>query len=448
MISLSRTLKKNYIKLITLFTILLIVSLAVTGKYLINTSKLHLRNAMSFLTYEIGDEPSSNTIKIFTDNLVHNDFKVENPILNDLKVVIKYKDYIYSENEDNKILDVAQDDKVENFNFYEYLVLSNDIKNKDGEIYNVILVKDLKPEKRFFFNIVKIFMGGLILCIIISAIIVEHLLKKINKQLITLENVNSNITLENLEILKPINQFKEFDNMWGSYERMLKRLDEQNKKQIEFVHNASHELKTPIFIIGGYIDMIKRWGQNDPEILNEALTSIEEETKAMATLIEKLLFIAKEGDIKSEKKEIELSEIIVSIISSLKMLYPKAIINFEPNYTLIKSDEGLIKLLIRNILENAIKYGNNKPINVILNSNNPQSKTTLCIEDQGIGMSSEELIHIYDRFYRANKSRSKEVSGHGLGMTIVKRILNLIDADITIDSQLNNGTRVTIFFEN
>ncbi|MBC2850848.1 HAMP domain-containing histidine kinase [Cetobacterium sp. 8H] len=448
MISLSSTLKKNYIKLIILFTILLIVSLAVTGKYLINTSKLHLRNAMSFLTYEIGDEPSSNTLKIFTDNLVNNDFKVENPILNDLKVVIKYKDYIYSENENKEILDIAKDNKVENFNFYEYLILSNNIKNKDGEIYKVMLIKDLKPEKKFFFNIVKIFMGGLILCIIISAIIVEHLLKKISKQLITLENINSNITLENLEILKPVNQFKEFDNIWGSYERMLKRLDEQNKKQIEFVHNASHELKTPIFIIGGYIDMIKRWGQNDPDILNEALNSIGEETKAMATLIEKLLFIAKEGDIKSEKSEIELSEIIVNTISSLRILYPKSTINFEPNYTIIKSDEGLVKLLIRNILENAIKYGDNKPIDITLNCNNIKNRTTLCIQDHGIGMSSEELIHIYDRFYRVNKSRSKEISGHGLGMTIVKRILNLIDADITIDSQLNIGTSVTIFFQN
>ncbi len=402
---------------------------------------------MGFLDYEIGDEPGSVTMKIFTDNLVNEEFKAENPTLNDLKVIIKFGDNIYSENHNKKILEVAQDNKVENFNFYEYLILSNNVKNKDGDIYNVMLVKDLKPEKKFFFNIVKIFMGGLIFFIVISAIIIEQLLKKINKQLITLENLNSNITLENLEILKPVNQFKEFDNIWGSYERMLKRLDEQNKKQIEFVHNASHELKTPIFIIGGYIDMIKRWGQKDTDILNEALTSIEEETKDMGNLIEKLLFIAKEGDIKSGKSEIELSEIIVSATSSLKMIYPKSIVNFEPNYTIIESDEGLVKLLIKNILENAIKYGDNKPIDISLNSTNSQNRVILTIEDHGVGMSSEELIHIYDRFYRANKSRSKEVSGHGLGMTIVRRILNLIEADITIDSQLNHGTKISIYFK-
>lgn len=444
--TLSGTLKKSYFQLICLFSIVLLLSLSITGKYLINSSKQYLRNAMGFLKYEIVEEVSSKSMEIFTGDLVNKLFKVENPALDDLEITIKYKDLVYTENTNKHLLDAAIEDKVKNVHWYDYMVLKNELINKDGEIYTVILVKNLSEEKKFFFDIVYIFLSGLSICIIISIFAFTKLLKKIKKQLSLLESINSNITLENLKVIKPTNYFKEFDNILDSYEDMLLRLDTQNKKQIEFVHNSSHELKTPLFIIGGYIDMIKRWGKKDPEIFNEALISIEDETKSMNLLIEKLLFIAKESEIKSEKNEVELSEIILGCISSLKHQYPKSNINFTPEYTIIKSDEGLIKLLIKNILENSIKYGKNNPIDISITNNDEQKQAILTIKDRGIGMTSEELHHIYDRFFRANKSRSKEIQGHGLGMSIVKRIINLLNLDIKISSTLNMGTTVQIFF--
>lgn len=444
--TLSGTLKKSYFQLICLFTIVLLLSLSITGKYLINSSKQYLRNAMGFLKYEILEEVNSKSMEIFTGDLVNKLFKVENPSLDDLEITIKYKDLVYTENKNKRLLEAAVEDKVKNVHWYDYVVLKNELINKDGEIYTVILVKNLREEKNFFFDMIYIFLSGLSICIIISIFAFTKLLKKIRKQLSLLENINSNITLENLKVIKPTNYFKEFDNILDSYEDMLLRLDTQNKKQIEFVHNSSHELKTPLFIIGGYIDMIKRWGKKDPEIFNEALISIEDETKSMNLLIEKLLFIAKESEIKSEKNEVELSEIILGCISSLKHQYPKSNINFTPEYTIIKSDEGLIKLLIKNVLENSIKYGKNNPVDISITNNDEQKQAILTIKDHGIGMTSEELRHIYDRFFRANKSRSKEIQGHGLGMSIVKRIINLLNLDIKISSTSNIGTTVEIFF--
>ncbi|MGL5670052.1 MAG: sensor histidine kinase [Cetobacterium sp.] len=444
--TLSGTLKKSYFQLICLFSIVLLLSLSITGKYLINSSKQYLRNAMGFLKFEILEEVNSKSMEIFTGDLVNRLFKVENPALDDLEITIKYKDLVYTENTNKRLLDAAVEDKVKNVHWYDYMVLKNELINKDGEIYTVILVKNLKEEKDFFFDMIYIFLSGLSICILISVFAFTRLLKKIKKQLSLLENINSNITLENLKVIKPTNYFKEFDNILDSYEDMLLRLDTQNKKQIEFVHNSSHELKTPLFIIGGYIDMIKRWGKKNPEIFNEALISIEDETKSMNLLIEKLLFIAKESEIKSEKNEVELSEIILGCISSLKHQYPKSNINFTPEYAIIKSDEGLIKLLIKNILENSIKYGKNNPIDISIINNDEQKQAILTIKDYGIGMTSEELHHIYDRFFRANKSRSKEIHGHGLGMSIVKRIINLLNLDIKISSTPNMGTTVQIFF--
>lgn len=444
--TLSATLKKSYFQLICLFTIVLVLSLSITGKYLINSSKQYLRNAMGFLKYEILEEVNSKSIEIFTGDLVNRLFKVENPSLDDLEITIKYKNLIYTENTNHKLLEAATEDKVKNVHWYDYMILKNDLINKDGEVYTVILVKNLREEKNFFFDMIYIFLSGLSICIIISIFAFTRLLKKIKKQLSLLENINSNITLENLKVIKPTNYFKEFDNILYSYEDMLVRLDTQNKKQIEFVQNSSHELKTPLFIIGGYIDMIKRWGKKDPEIFNEALTSIEDETKSMNLLIEKLLFIAKESEIKSERNEVELSEVILECISSLKHQYPESSINFTPEYTIIQSDEGLIKLLIKNILENSIKYGKNEPIDITIANDTEQNQAILTIEDHGLGMSPNELHHIYDRFFRANKSRSKDIQGHGLGMSIVKRIVSLLNLDIKISSAPNVGTTVKIFF--
>ncbi|MDX8336856.1 sensor histidine kinase [Candidatus Cetobacterium colombiensis] len=447
MITLSKTLRKTYVQLICFFTIVLMISLSITGKYLINSSKRELRNAMAFLKYELLEEVSSKSMKIFTDDLVNKLFRIENPNLEDLEIRIEYKNHVYSENISKRLLNAAVENTVTNVKLYDYMILKNELINKDGDIFTVVLVKNLKKEKTYFLDIVYIFASGLAICIIISSIAFSRVLKKIKKELTVIETINSNVTLENLKVIKPTSYFKEFDNILDSYEEMLTRLDIQNRKQIEFVHNSSHELKTPLFIIGGYIDMIKRWGKKDPEIFDEALTSIEEETKNMNILIEKLLFIAKESEIKSEQQDIELSEIVLECISNLKRQYPKSNIEFTPEYTIVKSDEALVKLLIKNLLENAIKYGRDELIEVKIESDDELEEAILTIEDNGIGMTPTELEHIYDRFFRANKSRSKEIHGHGLGMSIVKRILTLLNLDIKISSTPDVGTTVKVFFK-
>lgn len=443
--SFAKTLKESYIILISLFTLTLLLSMLVIGKYLINSSKQNLRDGMAFLEYEISKEPLDKNMEIFTKNLVTEDFRKENPLLTNLGINIEYKDNKYIEVNNSKIEKKAELDKVKNINLYDTLFLKNNIDLKSGERFDVILIKNTKSEKKFFFDLVKITSVGLLILILISIFVVRYFLKKTLKELKSLENINRNITLENLEIKKPINQFEEFKNIWDSYENMLLRLDEQNKKQVEFVHNASHELKTPIFIIGGYVDMMKRWGKKDEKILDESIESIAGEVKEMTDLIEKLFFIAKDSEIKINKDDIEISEIIIDIISKLKMKYPSAQVNFAPEYVILSSDEGLVRLIIRNVLENAIKYGNSNPVDISLEYND--NEVYICIQDHGLGMNEESIKHIYDRFYRANKSRNKKIKGHGLGMTIVSRAIKLLDGDISIKSQLDVGTKVKIILK-
>ncbi|MGX6592500.1 sensor histidine kinase [Cetobacterium ceti] len=442
--SLKKSLKNSYIKLILLFSIVIVISLGFIGEYMLQKAKLQLNNAVGFLTYEIGNETTNRTNEIYTKNLVNIDYKAENPILRDLELRIQNNNKIYNEISNKKLINLAENNKIIKSKNLEYLIYKKIILNKNQDPYEVIIIKNLSKEKHFFLIISEIFIFGLIITIVISGKFILSFLKEISYELDNLETINEEISLENLKKINKENKFIEFNKIRDSYNKMIERLDEQNKKQIEFIHNSSHELKTPIFIIGSYINLIKRWGGEDKDILKESIDSIDEEIKSMKTLVEKLLFMAKVNDIIIEKKEIELSDLIFNLIFSLKKQYPEAIINLNPQYIIIYSDESLLKLLFRNIIENSIKYGNKKPIDIYFEEDN--EKVKVFIKDRGLGMSEKDLEHIYDRFYRGDKSRNKKINGQGLGMSIVSKILKLTKSTIKIKSEINKGTAVEIDF--
>lgn len=443
--SLAYSLKRSYFIIIFLFVVLFVTSLIITGEYIIGENRLDMRNAMSFLDYEIGDEKGNRIDEIFSGNLVKSDFKKENASLKNLELIISYKNKEYAEREDKKFKEVYPDNQVKDLDFYEYLVLSKNIKAKEGEILKVTLVKSLKKEKRLFIKVVEIFIIGLIITITISIIGIKYFLKKINSQLDVLQGFNERIDLNNLKLVKPKNKFLEFEKICNSYERMIDRLDEQSQKQIEFVHSASHELKTPIFIIKGYMDMIKRWGSKDEAILKESIDAVEDEVNSMVDLVEKLLFIAKDREIRIEKTEIEISEIIIEVIQNLKRVYLERKVEFKPEYMIFQSDEGLLKILLKNILDNALKYGKGKPVFISCSENKDEIKIE--IEDQGEGIDEKEIPHIFDRFYRVDRSRDKSIKGHGLGMTIVKRVTDILDIDIKVESKKSMGTKVILLMK-
>ncbi len=219
----------------------------------------------------------------------------------------------------------------------------------------------------------------------------------------------------------------------NSYENMLGRLKEQTEAQIDFVNNASHELKTPIFIIDGYINLIKRWGINDEKISREAIDSISEETKNMDSLVKKLLFLAKDNKSTLEITDFSLDKVISDIVNDLKIVYPKQTMSFNAKNHIIKSDYYLIKQLFFNLIENSIKYGKENPIEIDITSN---KNIIVAIKDGGEGISEENLKHIYDKFFRVDKARSRNIGSHGLGLSIVNKIANILNIDIEIKSPI------------
>ena len=260
-----------------------------------------------------------------------------------------------------------------------------------------------------------------------------------------LQRLTNEINLESLDTNFKENEYYEFQQVIISYNNMLKRLKEQTQKQIDFVNNASHELKTPIFVISGYVDLIKRWGYSNKELVEESLDAIGEESKNMANLVNKLLFLAKDEENYINEEEINLKDLIINIVKGLKNLYPfqEIEIIISEEYTII-SDNFLLKQLLINLIENAVKYGNKKKVTIILKKD---KNITIEIIDRGKGISEENLNKIFEKFYREDKARSREEGSHGLGLSIVKKIANILNINIEIESKIGIGSTVKIMFK-
>lgn len=352
----------------------------------------------------------------------------------------------YSLNELKQVESQEYYDVVNDYGYYNIQYLKRKINLKEYPDLEVYIIKNLKSEKRLMLNIVGISSLILAFTTLIAYFISRKFYNKFVFSLNELQKLTNKINLENFNTNFKESEFYEFQQVIISYNNMLKRLKEQTQNQIDFVNNASHELKTPIFVISGYVNMIKRWGFSNKELVEESLEAISEETKNMTNLVNKLLFLAKDESNNIKREDFDLKELIELIIRDLKILYPQQDIELkgEGEYC-IYSDIFLIKQLLINLIENAIKYGNNKKITIILEK---REGIVAKIIDRGKGISKENLERVFEKFFREDKARSRSQGSHGLGLAIVKKIADILDIKVSIESEIGIGSRVSIDFKN
>ena len=223
------------------------------------------------------------------------------------------------------------------------------------------------------------------------------------------------------------------------------KLDSMRK---QFVADVSHELQTPITTIIGYSETLIE-SEVEPELQKNFLNRISSEANRMSHLVKDLLTLSRydTSKIKLEKKEFDLGELVKYIFEGLKFEMDKKNQTGECFVTadvpLVYADKSGIERVIINILTNAIKYTNNGgTIKVYVGF--VYNDAYIKIIDNGIGMAKEDLEKIFERFYRVDKARTREMGGTGLGLSIAKEILDKNDSIIDIKSELGKGTEVVI----
>jgi signal transduction histidine kinase len=256
------------------------------------------------------------------------------------------------------------------------------------------------------------------------------------------EEISVNNLNKRLDISGSKNELKDLAK---TFNLMLENIEKSVEVQNQFVSDASHELRTPIAVIQGYANLISRWGKNDKEVLEESIDAIKEESESMKKLIESLLFLSR-GDKNTqviEKEDFELDKLIDEIVKESTMIDDTHTIISKNNEKItINGDKSLIKEAIRIFVDNSIKYtpeNGNIKINTFLKNNG----VYIVVEDDGIGISKDDLPKMFNRFYRCDKSRNKNSGGTGLGLSIAKYIIEKHNGKIKVYSKLNEGTIIS-----
>ena len=231
-----------------------------------------------------------------------------------------------------------------------------------------------------------------------------------------------------------------------TFNSMLENLEASFNREKQFAADASHELRTPIAIIMNNSEQLIRKAKNKDEDSIEAYQAILLESKRMEQIISKLLSLIRgqEGKYKLNMEKIELGEIISNVAEQLEEYANENCVSIsftKCNDIILEADQMLITQLFLNVIENSIKYSKLDGF-VKINIRSNDNTIVITISDNGIGVSDEDLPHIFERFYRADKSRDR--TGTGLGLSIVKWIVDVHHGKLDVQSKLNQGTTFTI----
>lgn len=220
----------------------------------------------------------------------------------------------------------------------------------------------------------------------------------------------------------------------------------------DFAANVSHELKTPLTSIQGFVETLKSKDEDiSPEVRKRFLDIIENESRRLTILINDILLISSiEGQVELTKEEFsirEVSEYVGDLLNEKAERYSVSV-NFDYSNIddLIYTQKEYFKDLLINLVTNGIKY-NQKGGKVEIKYRQDATRLVLEIEDNGIGIDKDDLDRIFERFYRVSRSRSQNIEGTGLGLAIVKHIVRSLDAKIFVESELGLGTKFTIEFD-
>lgn len=238
----------------------------------------------------------------------------------------------------------------------------------------------------------------------------------------------------------------EFVILAGRFNEMIIRLKENALHQKEFIANASHELKTPLTRAISSLDVIKSNKLFDKNTKDE-IETIKQDLFSINTLLEKLLLLSKlkrDSHLLVSKERLDLNEVVTKLKRRYQLqLEEKKIIlvGDYPKTIEVSIPKEYLEIILSNLLSNAIKYSfPNSEINLLIKSLNGQ--TTIEIKDRGIGIIKKDVIHIFDRFFRA-RNREK---GYGIGLALVKHLCELYGINIQVRSDTNIGTSVKLTF--
>lgn len=307
----------------------------------------------------------------------------------------------------------------------------------------VQIARPLEKEKDFLDNLAGVLLGLAIIVLFFALaggrMITKTALEPIKRLTHTARRISSTDLSRRIELVGPRD---ELYTLAETFNQMLSRVEKGYQSQQEFLLAASHDLRTPLAIIKSYTDVLNRWGKNEPDVVDESLLAIDKAVKVMDRLVNDLLVLAR-MQTKPELKPvpIDLGELVEEITTEAKSISGDINIIFEQlDLARVEVDEHYIRRAIWALLDNAIKY--NHPFGevvVSVNADISKHEAIISIQDTGPGIEEEELPKLFERFYRGDPSRN-QTKGFGLGLALVKEIVEAHEGRVAVESQVGQGS--------
>ncbi len=332
-----------------------------------------------------------------------------------------------------------------------YMYTHRDV-SYNGVDYEIMIFRKYNHEQKVINLFMLIFMIANIAAIAVAIVIGKYISGKILNPIKQITDTAESISLYDLsQRIEVPDTDDEMRTLVVTFNDMIERLQISFNKENQFISDASHELKTPIAIIQGYINMVDRWGKDDKDILDEAICSIKSETQHMSNLIQQLLYLARDTQGKNavNKEMISLTEIADEVKKEAEVAKEDITIALENTEGVdIYADSALIKQLMWIFIDNSIKYSGENKCEITISVGREEGSPYFAVKDKGIGIPKNAVDKIFDRFYRNDESRSKEIQGNGLGLSIAKAIADKHNAKINVESEEGKGSTFKVVFEN
>ncbi|MFJ5963684.1 sensor histidine kinase [Bacillus sp. NPDC093026] len=318
----------------------------------------------------------------------------------------------------------------------------------NGEIVSLQVYEKIENTEENLALLKMILIAAGILFIVLSYfaghILTKQIVRPISKMINTMKASMREKAFKRIELTGDSKD--ELYQMGQTFNEMSEILEKHYEKEQQFLHDASHELKTPITVIMSYSNLLKRWGQTRPEVIEESSQAIHDEAKKMKRLTDQLLTLAKNDQpLYLEMKQVDIADICKQVSHTLEVATNRTIrLHVQTKQPIFaEGDKEKIKQLLTILIDNAVKYSA-EPVDVTCGLAGDQP--FISVRDKGIGMREEDLPKIFDRFFRVDEARNRETGGTGLGLSIAKQIAEEHGAELKVDSRIGEGTNVTILF--
>ncbi|MEE1077254.1 MAG: HAMP domain-containing sensor histidine kinase [Acutalibacteraceae bacterium] len=314
----------------------------------------------------------------------------------------------------------------------------------------VIAATETTAFSDFTGEITKIFFYAAIATFAIVVCIMWFFSYKMIKPLRQMSIAARRLANDDFSVRVPVTSSNEIGTLAKTFNEMADSLAMSESTRRNFIANVSHELKTPMTTIAGFIDGILD-GTIPPEKQKQYLRIVSTEVKRLSRLVASMLSLSRidNGELRVKNQEFNLSEVVISTLLTFEQKIEERHIDIQGLETcttpsIVEGDPDLIHQVVYNLFENAVKFVDvGGYIKVTLTEYN--DRTELEIKNSGHGIEPEELVHIFERFYKTDKSRSQDKNGMGLGLYIVKTIMRLHGGDITAQSIVDEYCSFTLW---